>query len=423
MADEDLLQRIERAGADVAEDDAERAEREPEGAGALPRLAGQGRRRQLCWSWNVSWTFARIAVVDDRRPGCKPTMIMLLRLRGCNIYFAVQHFLLPDEPAVRRRVVLAPGSGSVAISFRSSGRGIDVGCFAPRGDCFVGGVGRRWLQGGRKLRRWPKPRWLLAGGAAWDLSDLYPSDAAWEAERQAILKAIPAITKLQGQARRSAATLKAAMQAQSDIGRRTSRLYTYASLKADEDLRVAPNQERKQQAQDVFTALGEATAWANPEIVALGAAKVNALLAADPGLDKFAFGLATSLRLAPHTFRRTRSRCSPAAGTPLAGPQDIRDQLAASDIPRPTVKLATARKSGSTTRAIRWPAAHPTATTASRSSTISGRATRLRKLARRGACGARSRATCSRAKARKYRQRAPGRARRRQPARSASIGR
>jgi len=28
--------------------------------------------------------------------------------------------------------------------------------------------------------------------AAWDLSDLYPSDAAWETERQAILKAIPA---------------------------------------------------------------------------------------------------------------------------------------------------------------------------------------------------------------------------------------
>ena len=27
--------------------------------------------------------------------------------------------------------------------------------------------------------------------AAWDLSDLYPSDAAWETERQALLKAIP----------------------------------------------------------------------------------------------------------------------------------------------------------------------------------------------------------------------------------------
>ena len=74
--------------------------------------------------------------------------------------------------------------------------------------------------------------------------------------------------------------------------KRTARLYSYASLKADEDRRVAPNQESKQKAQDVFTALGEATAWTNPEIVALGAKKVNAFIAADPVLKKrFAFGL------------------------------------------------------------------------------------------------------------------------------------
>ena len=97
--------------------------------------------------------------------------------------------------------------------------------------------------------------------AAWDLRDLFPTDAAWEAERLAILKDVPALKAYQGKLGSSAATLKAALQAQSDINRRTSRLYTYASLKADEDRRVAANQERKQKAQDVFTALGEATSW------------------------------------------------------------------------------------------------------------------------------------------------------------------
>ena len=84
--------------------------------------------------------------------------------------------------------------------------------------------------------------------AAWDLRDLFPTDAAWEAERQAILKDIPGLKAFQGKLGSSAATLKAALQAQSDINRRTSRLYTYASLKADEDRRVAANQERKQKA-------------------------------------------------------------------------------------------------------------------------------------------------------------------------------
>jgi oligoendopeptidase F len=176
--------------------------------------------------------------------------------------------------------------------------------------------------------------------AAWDLRDLYPSDAAWETERQAILKAIPTLKAYKGRLGSDAATLKAASQAISDLNKRSSRLYTYASLKADEDLRVSVNQERKQQAQDVFTSLGEAIAWTNPEIVALGANRVNALIAADPGLNKFAFGLRDALRLAPHTLSPDEEQLLASASAPLAGPSDIRNQLAASDIPRPTVKLS-----------------------------------------------------------------------------------
>ena len=181
--------------------------------------------------------------------------------------------------------------------------------------------------------------------AAWDLSELYPSDAAWEAERMELLKAIPQLAAKRGTLGHSAAAMRTAFEAQSEINKRTSRLYTYASLRADEDLRVAPNQERKQQAQDVFTALGEATAWTNPEIVAIGAKRVNAFIAADPQLKKrFAFALRDVLRRAPHTLSPKEEELLASAGTPLAGPGDIRDQLASSDIPRPTVKLSNGKE-------------------------------------------------------------------------------
>ena len=181
--------------------------------------------------------------------------------------------------------------------------------------------------------------------AGWDLGELYPNDAAWEAERLELLKAIPKLAAKRGTLGRSAAAMRAAFETQSEINKRTSRLYTYASLKADEDLRVAPNQERKQQAQDVFTALGEATAWTNPEIVAIGAKRVNAFIAADPALRKrFAFALRDVLRRASHTLSPKEEGLLASAGTPLAGPSDIRDQLASSDIPRPTVKLSNGKE-------------------------------------------------------------------------------
>jgi oligoendopeptidase F len=179
--------------------------------------------------------------------------------------------------------------------------------------------------------------------AAWDLTDLFPTPAAWETERQALLRAIPSLTAYRGKLG-SAASLKAASQAISDLGRRASRLYTYASLKADEDVRIAANQERKQQGLDVFTALGEATSWYSPEIVAMGATKVNALLASDPGLKKFAFGIGDTLRQAPHTLSADGEKLLALAGPPLAGPDDIRSQLTLSDIPRPTVKLSDGRE-------------------------------------------------------------------------------
>ena len=181
-------------------------------------------------------------------------------------------------------------------------------------------------------------------GAAWDLTDLYPSDSAWAAERERIAPVIAGLTRFRGTLGQSAAALKAAMQAASDAYRTVLRLYGYASLKADEDLRVSANQERRQLAQDTFTALGEALSWTSPEILSVGEAKIRAFLAADPGLGKFRLQLEDTLRQAPHTLTPEGEALLAAAGAPLAGPGDIRVQLATSDIPRPTVTLSDGTK-------------------------------------------------------------------------------
>ena len=181
------------------------------------------------------------------------------------------------------------------------------------------------------------------GGAAWDLSDLYPSDAAWTADKSAIQAEIGRVAQLRGTLGRDAASLRTAVQTISDLYRKLLRFYIYASLKADEDLRVAPNQERKQQAQDVFTAMGVATAWVDPEILAIGQQRIDAAIAAEPGLAKFRFYLANILRRAPHTLAEESERVLAASNSALSGPNDIRDQLASSDIPRPEVALSTGR--------------------------------------------------------------------------------
>ncbi|PTQ11684.1 oligoendopeptidase F [Sphingomonas oleivorans] len=180
--------------------------------------------------------------------------------------------------------------------------------------------------------------------AAWDLTELYPTDAEWNAAREAAAKAVPGLLRYKGMLGGSAATLKAALQAISDLSRQVYRIYVYASLKADEDLRVAVNQERRQQVTDLATALGEATAWFNPELLAVGKPKIDGFLAADPGLAKCRFGLEDVLRQAPHTLGEEGEGIIAAAGTLQAAPQDIRGQIVSSDMPRAEVTLSTGVK-------------------------------------------------------------------------------
>ena len=190
------------------------------------------------------------------------------------------------------------------------------------------------------------PAWAQeAGGAQWDLSDLYPSDAAWDDARKKALAEVPGLTKYKGKLGDSADTLAAFMAAQSDLNRTISRVFTYASLTADQDLRVSASQERQAQAIDLYTAFGEAVSWVSPELLTIGKAKIDGFVAGNAVLTKrFDFALADTLRQAPHTLSPESENLLAGVGAPLSGPGDIREQLVASDIPWPTVTLSTGKQ-------------------------------------------------------------------------------
>ena len=82
------------------------------------------------------------------------------------------------------------------------------------------------------------PVWALdaaappPSGAAWDLTEIYPNDAAWDAARKQALAAIPGLKQFHGKLGESADTLAKALVAGSDLGPATvARIYVYASLK------------------------------------------------------------------------------------------------------------------------------------------------------------------------------------------------
>ena len=175
----------------------------------------------------------------------------------------------------------------------------------------------------------------------WNLTDIYPSDAAWVSERQALLQFLPSLSAWKGKLGSSPQVLKAALDAIYAAGNRADRLYLYASLSADADTRVGPNQERKGQATDLETEVQSAIAWFDPEIVRLGAERIAALEAAEPGLSIYRHQLDKILRAAPHTLGDEAEGVLAAASTIEDSSTQIRGQIAESDIPWPMVTLST----------------------------------------------------------------------------------
>jgi oligoendopeptidase F len=176
----------------------------------------------------------------------------------------------------------------------------------------------------------------------WDLGDLYPTPEAWSQAYAGTKATVDKLDSYRGTLGRSASAMFSALDSISTTNKESERLFVYASLKADEDLRVAGAQELRQQAQALNTLIGEKTAWLAPEIVKMGARKVHALEQNRKDLkDRFGFFLSDTLRSAPHTLGEEAEGILASAGDILAQPGEIHGQLANADIPFPQFTLPT----------------------------------------------------------------------------------
>src|SRR5712692_6184441 len=87
-----------------------------------------------------------------------------------------------------------------------------------------------------------RDRSKIADRYTWSLADIYPSDAAWRAAKAKLEAELPQLRQYRGTLTSSARTLADALDKQSAMDKELSRLYTYASLLADQDTRDAEHQ-------------------------------------------------------------------------------------------------------------------------------------------------------------------------------------
>ena len=118
----------------------------------------------------------------------------------------------------------------------------------------------------------------------WDLSEIYPSVAAWNADADKVDAQLKSLAGCKGHLGSSAARLKQCLDLQADITKRYYRLAVYAGEQAAEDTGNPAYLELDQKADILGTRVAEASAFVDPEILHIGKARIAQLLAQEPSL-------------------------------------------------------------------------------------------------------------------------------------------
>ena len=174
----------------------------------------------------------------------------------------------------------------------------------------------------------------------WDLTELYATVEDWNVAREQVLEDLEKIDARRGTLGESADSLYRTMDLVSETTRDALRVYAYASLASDEDLRINETQERKQLGDIMYARFTEATAWIQPELLDVGREVIDSYINENERLERFAFQLDNGLRNAPHTLGNEAEETLAHFTQTFGAANNIYSVVANSDIPWPSVTLS-----------------------------------------------------------------------------------
>ena len=177
----------------------------------------------------------------------------------------------------------------------------------------------------------------------WDFSAIYPDWSAWEADMQRLDVLMAAFVQLKGTLKGGPEALLTAYRAFDEIGMLQYRLYRYPQLQRDVDGTDQAIAGRFQRVMALFAKFDAATAWFQPELLALPEAEVKAWVARTPVLAPYAFGINDSFRKQRHVLDAEGERLlSLSRPTGRAG-LNVYEELSTTDIKFPTITTSDGR--------------------------------------------------------------------------------
>ncbi len=183
----------------------------------------------------------------------------------------------------------------------------------------------------------------IAPAYQWRLEDLYPSDEVWEQAKEALAARLGQIEQYRGKLN-DAVTLLACLELDSDISKAFGRLYSYASMKSDQDTRVSKYLAMRQAVEQLMTEYGSRASYIEPEIVRLDAETIERFIAAEAPLATYRMYLMDILRRKAHKLSEKEEKILAETSLMAGGPRSIYSIFSNAEMPYPEIVLSDGTK-------------------------------------------------------------------------------
>ena len=183
------------------------------------------------------------------------------------------------------------------------------------------------MEQGMKIRR----REEMPLEDKWAIEDLYPSDEAWEQELTTIGEDEQYLVSFDGKLD-DAQQLLAFLTRVEGLNVKADRLGNYCMRKADEDTTNATYQAMQGKFMSVIVALGAATSFDTPQIMAIPEESLEAFYKDCPGLERYRRYLTNLRRRKAHTLSEIEEKLLSAAGEMSQTPDNIYGAFADADM-------------------------------------------------------------------------------------------
>lgn len=174
----------------------------------------------------------------------------------------------------------------------------------------------------------------------WDFSPIYAGWAAWERGMKDLETKMDAFAALKGTLKDGPDAVLKAYRLYDEIGIIQYRAYRYPQLQRDTDTRNQDTGGKLQRVQALFAKFGTATAWFNPELLAVPEAVMRGWIEATPALAPYRFPILDAYRQQKHILDEKGEKLLSFATRFNETPRSVYSELSTSDIKFPTITLA-----------------------------------------------------------------------------------